>query len=205
MDPKATPKGIVMNRNAAAATLCVLILAGCAAGNRYELSKDNAGRVIRLDTQTGEVMLVEGNQLTTLKETTEANVKTNVKDEEIPQVEIPDGGKSWPTLTIHELGNTNAELTSYWYNGKLHYVLELYPFSKWLNLVYAGYFPNPSFTLVLNDATDKQVAWTNLSANRLQRKINKTRNAGELSAEGVITMTNEDYDRLAAWQLQWNP
>jgi hypothetical protein len=194
-----------MNFNHLGAALCILILAGCATGNRYQLSRDEAGRLIRLDTQTGEVMLVEGDKLTPFKETGITAAKTESKDEEIPQVELPDGGKSWPTLTIPELGNASAELTSYWYNGKMRYVLELYPLSKRLKLVYGGYYTNPTFSLAMKNAAGKQVVWTALSGNRLKHTINKKRKVEELSGEGVVVMTKGEYDSLANWHLRWSP
>ena len=194
-----------MKPNYATAILCILTLAGCAAVNRYQLSKDDEGRLVRLDTRTGEVMLIEGDQLTPVKGAAATATHSDPQDEQIPQVMLPDGGKSWPTLSLPELGNTNAELTSYWYNGKLHYVLELHPMSKRLNLVYSGYYSNPSFSLTVSNTAGKHVAWTALPATRLKHTINKTRNEEQLSAEGVILMSKKDYDSLATWKLRWNP
>jgi hypothetical protein len=196
------PKGSVMNRNHVTAILCILALAGCATSNRYELSKDNAGRLVRLDTRTGEVTLIEGEKLTPIKGATASGVHTNP---EAPQVTLPEGGKAWPTLTVPQLGTTSAELTSYWQDGKLHYVLELYPFLKRLKLVHNGYYNNSSFSLILSDTAGKQVARTDLPTERLARVTSSTRNVEELSAEGDIPMTKEDYDSLAGWQLLWNP
>jgi hypothetical protein len=194
-----------MKRNYATAILLVLILAGCAAVNRYQLSKDDAGRLVRLDTRTGEVVLIQGDRLTPVKGSAATTDQTGPQDEQIPQIVFPDGGKSWPTLTLPDLGNTNAELTSYWHNGKLHYVLELHPLSKRLRLVYSGYYRNPSFSLIVSNAADKQLVWINLPTSRLKHTINKTRNMEQLSAEGVIQMSKDEYDSLAKWELRWNP
>lgn len=191
-----------MYRNYLTAVLCALILAGCATTHRYQLSKDDKGRLVRLDTQTGQVMLIKGDQLTPVQGETTDEAKSNPQ---IPQVKLPNGGKAWPTTTLPELGNANAMLTSYWYNGKLHYVIELYPLSKRLKLVYSGYYSNPSFSLILNDKTGKRVAWTVVPTSRLKHTLNKTLKTEELSAEGVIVMTKQEYDSLSAWQLQWNP
>ena len=193
-----------MNRYYPAALLCVLILAGCATG-RYELTRDEAGRLMRLDTQTGEVALVEGDKLTPLKGTEMDATKADAKGEEIPLVELPDNGISWPTLTIPELGNASAELTSYWYNGKMRYILELYPLSKRLKLVYGGYYTNPTFSLAMKNAAGKQVVWTALSGHRLKHTMNKKRKVEELSGEGVVVITKDDYESLANWQLHWSP
>jgi hypothetical protein len=193
------PKGIVMNRNYAAAILCVLALAGCAATNRYELSKDNAGRLVRLDTQTGEVMLIEGDRLTPITGASVAQAGA-----QLPQVALPQGGKSWPTLAMPQLGSTSAALTSHWRDGKLHYVLELYPLSKRLRLVQSGYYINSSFSMTLSDTAGKQMARVDLPASQLARVTGSSRNVEELSAEGDIPMTKEEYDTLAAWRLLWN-
>ena len=194
-----------MKRNYATAILCIITLAGCAANHRYQLSKDDAGRLVRLDTQTGEVTLIEGDQLTPVKGSAATAVQTAPQDEQIPQVVFPDGGKKWPTLTLPELGNTQAELTSYWHNGELHYVLELHPLSKRLKLVYTGYYSNPSFSLIVNNAAGKRVVWTNLPTSHLKHTTNKTRNMEQLSVEGVIRISKDEYDNLAKWELRWNP
>lgn len=195
-----------MNNKHLTTILIVLILAGCAT-SRYQLSRDAEGRIIRLDTQTGEVMLVEGDKLTPVKapEMGLGTAKHVFKEEEISTVELPDGGKSWPTLTVPDLGNANAELTSYWHNGKMRYVLELYPMSKRLKLIYARYYTNPTFTLTMNDTAGKQVMWNALPGNQMKRTYNKSLKVKELSSEGVVVMTKGEYDSLASWQLQWNP
>jgi hypothetical protein len=204
-NPNANSKGIAMKRNYATAILCVLTLAGCAANHRYQLSKDDAGRLVRLDTRTGEVMLIQGDQITPVKGSAATADQTGPQDEQIPQVVLPDGGKKWPTLTLPELDNTNAELTSYWYNGKLHYVLELHPLSKRLKLIYSGYYSNPSLSLIVKNAAGKRVVWTNLPTSRLKHTINKTRKVEQLSVEGVIRVSKDEYDSLANWELRWNP
>jgi len=191
-----------MYRNYLTVGLCVLILAGCAANQRYQLSKDDKGRLLRLDTQTGQVMQIDGDQLTPVQGDTASEIKTNAQ---VPELTLPNGGKAWPAATLPELGNTSAALTSYWYNGKLHYVIELYPLSKRLKLVYSGYYSNPSFSLILNDKAGKRVAWTAIPANRLKHTFNKILKTEELSAEGVIVMTKQEYDGIDAWLLQWNP
>ena len=194
-----------MNRSYTVAILCIIALTGCATGHRYQLSKDDTGRLVRLDTQTGEVMLVEGDKLTPIKGTGTNTAETGSQNEELPPVKLPDGGKSWPTITMPDLGNAKAELTSYWHNGKLHYVIELHPFSKRLKLLYSGYYTNPSLSLQLNNASGKQVAWTSLPTKQMKHTINKMRNVEELSGEGVITTSKEHYDSIAGWQLYWNP
>lgn len=191
-----------MHRTYLTAGLCALILAGCAATHRYQLSKDDKGHLVRLDTQTGQVMLIEGDQVTPAQGETATEGQANPQ---IPQVKLPNGGKAWPTTTIPELDNANVALTSYWYNGKLHYVIELYPLSKRLKLVYSGYYSHPSFSLILKDKAGRRVAWTAVPANRLKHTLNMIHKTEELSAEGVIVMTKQEYDSLAGWHLLWNP
>ena len=191
-----------MNRNTVTAILCVVTLMGCAATNRYALPKDSAGRLVRLDTRTGEVMLIEGGRLTPMEGAAATAAQTSPQ---VPQLTLPEGGKSWPTLAVPSLGNPNAALTSDWRDGNLHYVLELYPLSKRLKLVHSGYYGDSSFSLIVSDATGKQSARTDLPTSRLTRVFSATRNIEELSAEGDIPMTKEQYDSLGGWQLLWNP
>ena len=184
------------------AGLCILILAGCAATPRYQLSKDDKGRLVRLDTRTGQIMLIDDDKLASAPVNAAERSKS---DQQIPLVKLPNGGKTWPAITIPDLGNANATLTTYWYNGKMHYVIELYPMSKRLKLVYSGYYNNPSFSLILSDTNDKQVAWTTVPGSRSKHTFSKRLKTEELSVEGVIVMGKREYDEIAGWQLQWNP
>ena len=184
------------------AGLCILILAACAAPQRYQLSKDDKGRLVRLDTQTGQIMLIDDDKLVSAQTTAS---EQSASERQIPLVKLPNGGKAWPPITMPDLGNANAALTTYWYNGKMHYVIELYPMSKRLKLVYNGYYNNPSFSLVLNDNADKQVVWTSVAGNRSKHTFSKRLKTEELSMEGVIVISKREYDRIAGWQLQWNP
>lgn len=188
-----------MNRTYLAAVLSALALVGCAGTDRYELSKDSTGRLVRLDTRTGEVALVEGDRLTPIKGTAAALARTG------PQVALPEGGKSWPALTSPLLGDTGAALTTSWQDGKLHYVIELYPLSKRLKLVHSGYYSNSFFSVEAYDAAGKQVARIDLPTSRLARTVSNARNMEELSAGGDIAMTKMDYASLASWRLLWNP
>jgi hypothetical protein len=205
INSNAVPRGNIMNRNYLVILWCALVLAGCAASHRYELSKDNAGRLVRLDTQTGEVTLIEGEKLTPIPSAAATEAQTRLQDSQIPQLMLPEGSKSWPTLSLPQLGDTNAALTSYWRNGELHYLLELSPLKKRLMLVYNGYYNNASFSMMVSDTAGKQVARADLPTSHLKRTTNKTHNVEELSAEGVIPMSKEDYDSLASWQLLWSP
>jgi len=192
----------MMYRNHLSAILCIVILAGCAASERYALSTDDQGRLVRLDTRTGEVMLIEDGQLTPEQDKAAPEAKPRP---EPPKAASPKDGKAWPVLTLPELGNTRAALTTHWFNGKLHFGIELYPFSKRLKLVNDGYYRNSSLSLAFNDNTGKRAASTIISAIRLKHTTNKIRKMKELSVEGVILMTRQKYDSLADWQLRWNP
>ncbi len=182
--------------------LCILILAGCTATPRYQLSKDDKGRLVRLDTKTGQIMRINDDKLVSAQPKTTEQSKS---ERQIPLIKLPNGGKAWPPITVPDLGNDNAALTTYWYNGKMHYVIELYPMSKRLKLIYSGYYNNPSFSLTLSDKNDKQVAWTSVPGNRSKHTFSKRLNTEELSMEGVIVMGKQEYDSIAGWQLQWNP
>jgi hypothetical protein len=57
----------------------------------------------------------------------------------------------------------------------------------------------------VSDAAGGQVARTDVPASRLMRAVSTTRKVEELSAEGDIAMSKEDYNRLAGWHLLWNP
>ena len=189
-----------------AETLTEVTLALTSQVNPTDVLDEILRQVQRLVPYTAaNLMLVEGDKLTPIKGTGTNTAETGSQNEELPPVKLPDGGKSWPTITMPDLGNAKAELTSYWHNGKLHYVIELHPFSKRLKLLYSGYYTNPSLSLQLNNASGKQVAWTSLPTKQMKHTINKMRNVEELSGEGVITTSKEHYDSIAGWQLYWNP
>lgn len=180
--------------------LTFLALASCATPDRYELSKDQEGRLVRLDKQTGEVVLIDTGKLNPVTFAPAADAPTG---SELPFVQAPEDSKTWPVLTLTELGNASAELTTYWQEDRLHYILQLYPISKRLKLAQSDYYSGSSFSLRLSDAADNQVAGIELPAKQLARTLNASRHDEQLSIQGDMAMSSEDYAGLANWQLTW--
>lgn len=190
----------VIGKSRRKAVLIVLLLAGCAGTGRYELSKDEGGRLVRLDTVTGEIMLVDGERLVAVKGSEAATAKTLP-----PAANLPAAGKSWPTRVLVEMGDASAELTTSWVNGKMHYSLELYPLTKRLKLVHSGYSNGSYFTIEIHDGGGKQLAQTDLPTKSLTKRVSSERNQVELFAEGDISMTKTNYDNIGDWRVFWNP
>src|SRR5262245_2789159 len=76
-------------------TLLAFSLAGCdQLGGRYELSKDSKGRTIRLDKRTGEMVIVDGDKIVSLKEASEVDRKEKEETTKVGEF------KYWPPLQL---------------------------------------------------------------------------------------------------------
>lgn len=95
----------------------LLLVTACDDSNRFELSKDASGRTIRLDKKTGEIALLEGNQLQALKDP-KVQVLNKAKLEELAKP------KDWEGLENPNLG-VFFNFKTAWRDGEMFYTLDV--------------------------------------------------------------------------------
>ncbi len=219
-----------MRRLAAAFSIFIFGLLGCDTANnsnRYELGKDASGNTVRLDKKTGEVAIISGDQIRTVKDAAQADAerKARLAHLEETKVLLP--------LDIPQL-DVQVSLATSWRDGTLYFSFELddlpdaKAFQKWLASRPAESRANPSavnlsdapkidakahdarlkktfshtpFTIHLYDKNGFKLE--SIVAFDLTRTVNDEGLTNNLDAKGTRPMSEEDYRRVDHWSFEW--
>lgn len=196
--------------------VCLSLLTSCdQIGNRYEITKDQSGRTLRLDKRTGEVAVIEGERIAPIRSAKDVDAEKQVTTRSLADA------KNYPPVPLHQLG-VNAVLRTSWQDGKLLYAVTF----KSLNAdvpkpsadqagMQAGKaesapdktkqadwhrFDRTSFWLVLED-TPFELARVPLSTYNIWDDNEKV--IGK-EAKGSIVMSSDTYTRIDVWNMMWS-
>jgi len=98
-------------------------LVGCdqiSQSNRYEISKDQTGRTLRIDKRTGDIAVIEGEKITPLRDAKE--IDTNRVSEDVALARM----KEFPNVKVQHMV-LEATLRTSWQDGKVLYSVDLLP------------------------------------------------------------------------------
>jgi hypothetical protein len=192
-----------------------LLLSGCdQLGNRYEISKDQKGRTVRLDKRTGEIAIVEDDKIILVKDAKDLEGREKQALDRVGKF------KYWPPQDLKQF-NIQVNLTTVWRDGKLFYAVEFRPSSPKLEKAAIALkeknngknrsdapvdaekiiraIMNRRFDLILEDTPFE------LAKERLNFSLvvsDKSRIIGQ-DAKGHILMSRETYDKIDVWNIHW--
>jgi len=102
--------------------LPIVLFVLCSCGvDRYELTEDKNGRIIRLDKLTGRMTILDGDKLVEVK-TSEDIEAARVGTQELAKA------KEWPELHLKQYGIEQIRFITSWREGVLHYRVRLQPY-----------------------------------------------------------------------------
>jgi hypothetical protein len=186
--------------------------------NRYELSKDSTGRTVRLDKQTGEIAIVQGDQIAPLKSSSEVAAKraTSVADLETM--------KQWKSRDITPIG-ARAALSTSWRDGKLYYSFVLRDLSiallveQWVKDENRKDFPEVDkkkhqdtlakllthgpYVLELQDGNGFVVKKIAVPANTMTSIVDSEGARDYYQTKNTAEMSEEDYRHVSSWTVMW--
>lgn len=200
------------------ATVVMLALVGCdqlsAYGNRYEISRDQAGRTLRIDKRTGEVALIEGDKIYPLRD------GKSVADESAAEERKLAGARSFPVITVNHMA-LEASLQTSWQDGKLYYSVDFRPMSspeaddskasksirekldearREANLPqFKQYVQGHTFTMLLEDVPFQLVQ----QALQLTYIADDKGNTVGYNSKGSVAMSREMYKKIDTWNVNW--
>lgn len=174
-----------------------IILFSCKS-DRYELSKDEQGRIIRLDKETGAISIVDGERLLPVKtpeqQESEA-VAARAKEKALGEP------KQWSDQDFKQIGITKASLTTKWIDGTLWYKLELQPIPRNFYESYtAGQAP---FVLKFKDSSGFELVKVDLYKSAFESYVDENGKRVALSANSSTPCTRSVYEELVGWGLTW--
>lgn len=181
-------------------------------GSRYELSKDSKGRTLRLDKRSGEMVVIDGDKVLSLRDAREDERK------EREAVERAGVFKYWPSM---QLPNFKAEvkLTTVWRDEEVLYSVEFLPskesggkseassstekkakpLAKEDPTAIVLAIQRHTFSLLLLD-TPFELAKIEL---KFSRVVDDESKPIALQANGRIKMSRESYQKVDVWNVLW--
>ena len=187
-------------KNAAAtgfATLLLgtLVLSGCSKEKpRFEMMERN-GVITRLDTKTGEIISIRGEDIYRIDAQKIAEASTNA----------PSLGKLknfGPVSFPHANGKVSMKLDCKWRKGSMLYRFNVSPYKEELNKLIRD--TNNRLTLSLDDSDGFEVVIFRAPLSELVRHSGADEKAStEWSAEAKIEMSKDDYALIHNWGWKW--
>lgn len=166
--------------------------------NRYELVKDDRGRVVRLDKETGEIVIVQNEKMVPVKTPEQQETETAAARAREEALSAP---KQWSDQEFKQIGITKASLTTRWVDGTLWYKFEMQPIPKGIN---ENYLPSQApFTLTFNDKSGFELIKINLYQFSFSTYVDEDRKPIALAANSSVLCTRGVYEELAGWGLTW--
>lgn len=202
-------------RRAPILLLLLFLLSSCDQfSNRYEISKDQKGRTVRLDKRTGEIAIVEDDKILLLKDAKDIEQKQKKATDRLGEF------KYWPLLDIPQF-KIQAKLTTVWRDGYALYAVELRPFS--------GKAKGKGFTPIESDKKQEKPAPSinpepviralenrtlfliledmpfELANEQLKfsRVVDDSSKPIGMDAKGQLSISKESYEKIDNWNIQW--
>lgn len=186
--------------------------------DRYTIANDAKGQVIRLDKRTGEIAVIEGNEIRPLKDAAQAAADRKAKLEELEEA------KHWPSNDIPQIG-TRMRLSTSWRDGKMYYdfaivsLEESKRMDEWLAAPVDGRGKAPTiaadkrelvlkkaeahkpFTLRFEDKNGFELASEAL--NNLTRIVDSDNTLRFWESKSTLVVSEDDYRRINSWTVNW--
>ncbi len=201
----------------AVAVLLVVAPVGCK-GERYQLGETEDGETIRLDTKTGEVMVIRGARMVPV---ISPGVQTPVSEErgkeiaaDIEMLKAKFAAwaepKDWPTLTRPSIGFESVNLTTRLVSGHLadlenfQYKFSVEPLTRWLNRD-RSYWPEVPFALKFFDKDNFEIFSVPIPRANISIVIGASGNRDRLNAQGrAMFPIRSSYEEIVRWSFSWS-
>lgn len=180
-------------------------------GDKFELSKDEKGRTLRLNKRTGEIAIIENGRIISLKDAKEEDRQEAEKIRRIGQF------KYWNDTDIPQF-KLVASLTTVWRDGRALYSVSFRPMqskpekndkgksesspkdtSQLLKPDVISKFESHTFFLLLSDVPFELARETLV----FSQIVNSEEKPIGWDAKSSIAMSRESYEKLDSWNIQW--
>ena len=174
------------------------ILIGCEKADRYNLEKDEQGRTIRIDQQTGEIAVVEGNTIRLLQSEEDVKYEKLLEEDELAtpshfvETGVPFFGE-----------DVKANVSTIWRNGSLHYKFFISPAPKKLLKARDEGFSRSGLTLMFFDSNDFEVTHIQISTEQLVGRRGDDNKLEGFERNGSLELGKSEYRSIASWNIGW--
>jgi hypothetical protein len=173
-----------------------ILLVGCDSKEKMEswnLVTASNGLVYRINKQTGEVSVVAGTQMTKLDDLREQKKDTPKKTY----------FREWPVQKIKSLGDISLSFKTTWRDGKLHYILEVSPYSSQIQKEAEGSFSEARFNLKLYDTDGFELFSLPVKISEMTGVVDDAGKRNSMRANGSIVCSVDTYEALSGAGAGW--
>jgi hypothetical protein len=187
--------------------------------NKYEFSKDLTGQTIRLDKQTGEMVIINGNKMERVR--TEEEVAIEKEEEKRKLIEEKQEAESkknteqfnlqiisrkinWKSSKVPLLGGIDLGLATSWTNGKINYKFTIDGSDfELLKKARDNNYSNAYFNINFEDANGFKTFSINVPIKQMTQTVNENNKIlGYVISDSTI-VRQETYQSLASWSATW--
>jgi hypothetical protein len=173
--------------------------------DRYELKQDNSGRTVRLDKQTGEIAVLQGDALKPVLSAVDQKaaderrqLEESAQRAKVAQLGVP---KVYPSQEFAQIGVKAATVYTMWRDGKLYFQLQMTPTPPKLFPTWG--FGLSRFRIAFRDANGFQLISEPIPTADLMNITDNNGNSGGMYANWSIPLSQEIYVSIAAWTISW--
>lgn len=166
-----------------ALSLVLVSLIGCGENDHYEISKDPTGRTVRLDKKTGQIAVIEGDEIKILKD-------PKILEKEKDTQKILAKPKYWDAVDVRNL-NVKFVLKTSWRDGEMFYDLSLYHLDK----------TNAEWAVIAADTDEKRNKANAILAQNTIASVSAQLNSAARHEPFLIQLFDENMTKLREVQV----
>lgn len=172
-----------------------LTLTSCGNSDRYEITKDEEGRTLRLDKKTGEIAIISGDRVVIPK--TQADIDAEKREQEEKAREP----KYWVPISLPSVGADKISLSTSWQNGHMYYKFRVEPVPPgWAK--YSSHKKAP-FDLVFYDKGGFKIIEFEIPKNLFVRIVDDSGVPTGLSINSTMPCDLKEYAQLEDWSVEY--
>lgn len=174
----------------------LLLLAVSCNDSRYELKEDKQGNIVRLDKRTGEMAIISGGKLVSLKtpdqQAAEQKAAEDLKTD-----------KTWTPIVVKSL-DVNFNLATSWREGRLYYQFFFFPISERIRRAESSTWNrNDRFTVELMDENGFSLLTFDVPLLEMTRIENDNGKPAMEWCNGSISCSESSYRGVTDWTVHW--
>jgi len=166
--------------------------------NRYEIQQDSAGRTIRLDKQTGEITILEGDKLVSASSEQKALNEQAAAKNKLTALAQP---RFFPLKTFELLGVTAASCQTMWRDGKLFILVDLSPQPKLSGRSFG--IGLSGLNLAFIDASGFDIVDQPVPVTNITRIADNKGKITSLQINWSLALSQDAYESITDWTLTW--
>ncbi|MGH9683533.1 MAG: hypothetical protein ACRD4S_07975 [Candidatus Acidiferrales bacterium] len=175
----------------------LLVLSVCSCGGRYELKQDKDGRTIRIDKWTGDISIIEGDKVIQPESAQDEQTKKKA------QLALSNA-KTWPLITLPQLGGATGSLKTSWQDGSLRYQFTVLPETSDIIRARSHVFSGASFTLLFFDTQNFKVEEIEIAVSKMSQTVDDGGKPILLEANDSVLCSEDTYRSISSWNLSWS-